>query len=382
MSNECNSHSKMSDKLNYNIDSVEDRLNEVKKIVGSYDDGVIGEYDEYLTNYYSNNYNPHINQTGLLSENSRVGKDLETLANYILYAKDSEASDDTITDYRKKRNNMREASINEIIKVKTNKRETNKSIFKIQKIKVTKEDRKQYKDLAQTGEVIERLTYMIDNKKDFNGKEIQEKEIRKLKWIRTDIQKDEVTMKTELKKYVKFNSVTKSEKDLTALSHIRFDDVNIIRILIEDYSELRESSYEDTYGYMKSIIFTLDELIEMTNIEDYIKDVLVWKIEKANYDEMISMIQDKYDMKITKPRLSKLTRDTIPSMIVETYKQHKEEWLYTYIYKGSYKTCLECKENYLAIKKYFGLDKTSKTGLRSVCKECRRKKYKTSISNE
>lgn len=374
-----NNFNKISDEINYNIDKIEDRLELVRKLVGGYDDGIEGKYDKYLTSYYTHHYNPHISQTGFLSENTKMGKDLESLANYILYSKDSEASDDTITDYRKKRNNMREASINKIIKVKTFKKETNKSIFKVQKIKVTKEDRMQYPDLAQTGEVIKNLTRMIvSGSSGFgeNKKLISPTEIRKLKWIRTDIQKDEVTMKTELKRYIKFNSVTRSEKDLTALSHVRFDDVDIVRIILEDYSELREISFDDTFGYMKNIIFTFDELVEATDFKDYVKDVLVWKIEGVQYDDMIRMIKDRYDIKVTKPRLSKITRETIPSMIVDTYKQQKEDWLYTYVMKGNYKTCCECKENHLATKKYFSPDKTTKSGLRSVCKECRRMKYK------
>lgn len=375
MIKELNRNNKISDKINFNIDSVEDRMSLVEGLVGSYDDNVIGEYDDYLTNFYSYHYNPHINQSGFLSENTKVGKDLESLANYILYAKGNDASEDIVTDYRKKRNNMREASINKIIKVKTFRKETNKSIMKVSKIKVNKEDRLQYKDLAQTGEVISRLTNMIQTGLDSKGVPISPTEIRKLKWIRTDIQKDEITMKTELKRYISFQGATKSEKDLTALSHIRFDDVEIIRILIEDYSDLREGSYDDTFGYMKNIIFTFDELVERTDFKDYVKDVLIWKIEGVQYDDMIKMIKDKYDLKITKPRLSKITRETIPNMIVETYKQQKEDWLYTYVLRGKFKTCCDCGKNYLATIKYFSPDKTSKSGLRSVCKECRRKKY-------
>lgn len=361
--------------MNFNIDNVEDRMSLVEELVGGYEDNVKGEYDEYLTHFYSYHYNPHINQSGFLSENTKVGKDLESLANYILYAKGNDASEDIVTDYRKKRNNMREASINKIIKVKTFRKETNKSIMKVSKIKVNKEDRLQYKDLAQSGEVISRLTNMIQTGLDSKGDPISPTEIRKLKWIRTDIQKDEITMKTELKRYISFQGVTKSEKDLTALSHIRFDDVEIIRILIEDYSDLRESSYDDTFGYMKNIIFTFDELVEQTDFKEYVKDILIWKIEGVQYDSMIKMIKEKYNIKITKPRLSKITRETIPNMIVETYKQQKEDWLYTYVLRGTFKTCCDCEKNYLATVKYFSPDKTSKSGLRSVCKECRRKKY-------
>lgn len=363
--------SKLSDKLDYNIDRVEDRLELVNKIVN--------DNDAYLVDYYDNHYNPHINQNGLLSENTRMGKDLETLANYLLYSKGSDATEDTITDYRQKRNNNREASIDKLLKVRELRKETNKSIFKNPKIKVTKKDREMYPELAETGKAIEVLSKAIRTGIDSKGNQLSSAEIRKLKWIRTDIQKDEIAVKNELKGYIRFQNIGKSEPDYNALSFIQFDNIEIIRILIEDYQELKEYSYEDTFGYLKIILFVFEELVEATDIRDYLRDILIWKIEGLSYDDMIDMLKDKYNIKMTKPRLSKITRETIPSMIVETYKQQRENWIYTFVLRGEYKTCSNCKQNYLATTKYFSPDKKSKSGLRSVCKECRKKKYKKEL---
>lgn len=133
---------KLSDKLNYNLVNIEDRMELVEKI--------ISDNDAELVDYYSNHYNPHINQTGLLSENTRIAKDLEALASYLLYAKDSDATDDTITDYRQKRNNSREASIEKLIKVREVRKETNRSIIKTPKIKVNDRDRMNYPELSET----------------------------------------------------------------------------------------------------------------------------------------------------------------------------------------------------------------------------------------
>ncbi len=366
---------KISDNLDYSIESIEERLELVNKLVGGYNDGENGTFDKYLTDYYSNNYNPHVNQNGFLSENTKVGKDLETIASYLLYTKDSEANEDTITDYKKKRNNIREASIENVLKVSESKKSEKKPIAKNAKIKVTKQDRKEYEDLRATGEAVSTISKMIKTKKDTKGNPLPEKEIRKLKWIRTDIQKDEIAMKNELKGYIRFQSITKVEKDMNALSYIRYDDLETIRILIENYEDFRILSQYDTHGYLKIILFDLDRLIAQTNFDDYMKDVLIWKIQNIQYDDIMKMLKDKYDMKITKPKLSELTRKTLPSMIVETYKQQKEDWVYTYVYKGNYKTCSSCKVNYLAIKKYFSPDNHSKTGFRPVCRKCRKKKY-------
>lgn len=367
---------KVSDRLDYKLESVEDRLNHVKK--------VIAEADDDLVNYMDNHYNPHINQTGLLWENSRMGKDLESVANYLLYAKDSDATDDTITDYRQKRNNNREASIDKLLKVREVRKETNRSIIKVTKIKVDKNDRILHPELRESGKVIESLTNQIKTGVDSKGNKLSQAEIKKLKWIRTDIQKDEIAVKNELKGYIRFQNIMKSEPDYHALAYIRFDDIEIIRVLIEDYQELSEYSYDDTFGYLKIILFTFEDLVEATEIKDYMKDILVWKIEGLSYDEMIEKLDNKYDIKMTKPRLSKITRETLPSMIVDTYKQQREDWVYTHVLRGEYKPCSNCKKNYLATQKYFSPDKKSKSGLRSVCKECRKLKYKkdTAAKNE
>lgn len=358
---------KLSDNLDYTLVTVEERMDLVNKIVE--------ENDEMLMDYYEFHYNPHINQTGLLSENTRVAKDLESLASYLLYAKDSDASEDTITDYRQKRNNNREASIEKLMKVREVRRETNRSIIKTPKIKVNDRDRAKYPELAETGETIRLLTQMINSGTDTTGRKLSLPEIKKLKWIRTDIQKDEIAVKNELKGYIRFQNISKSEPDYNQLSYINFDDIEVMRVLVEDYADLKETSYEDTFGYMKIIIFAFEELVEATEFKDYLKDIFLWKVEGRSYDEMIEDLKEKHDMKMTKPRLSKMTRETIPSMIAETYKQQREDWIYTYVLRGEYKACNCCKNNYLSTKKYFSPNKRSKSGLRNICKNCRKDKY-------
>lgn len=364
------SNEKMSDNLDYNVNTIEERLEIVNKIISDNDDA--------LVDFYSNHYNPHINQTGFLSENTKIGKDLEALASYLLYAKDSDATEDIITDYRKKRNNVREASIENLYVVTSNdSKKKSQTNAKSTKIKVLKEDRIKHEELKSSGEIIATLSKMIKTKKDTKGNTLTEKEVRKLKWIRTDIQKDEIAVKKELKGYIQFQSVTKSEKDLMALSNIRYDDIETIRVIIENYEELKQVCENDTHGYLKVIMFDIENLIEETQFEDHMKDILIYKMKNVQYDDIIKLVKEKYDMKITKPRLSKFTRETIPAMIVNTYKQKKEDWIFTEILRGNYKTCSECKKNYLATSKYFN---TAKGSLRSDCKICRSKKYKKKSS--
>lgn len=369
---------KISDKLVYSKDTLEERLALVKSLVGSYEEGISGEYEDDLVDYYSHHYNPNLNQNSFLSENTKMGKDLEALADYLLYAKDSNASEDTITDYKKKRNITREASIENVVKVTGEKRDINKEVLKNPKIKVTKEDRKKYEELKISGEIISNLSKMIKTKKDTQGNDLSDKEVRRLMWIRTDIQKDEIAIKNELKGYIRFQNITRSDKDHNALSYIRYDDPEIICILIEEYEELKMMSQNDTYGYMKVILFDLENLIKLTDFDDYVIEAINCKIQNMKQDDIIEILYNKYGVKINKPRLSELTRKTVPKMITETYKQLKEDWVYTFVLKGEYKTCSSCKTPYLAMTKYFSPNKNlnSKNMLRPVCRKCRNENNK------
>lgn len=216
---------------------------------------------------------------------------------------------------------------------------------------------------------------MIESGLNSKGEVIPISEIKRMKWIRTDIQKDEVAIKNELKGYIRFQSISRTDQDFNQLSYIQFDNIEVMRVMIEDYAELKEYSYDDTFGYLKIIIFAFEQLIDTTDFKDYMKDILVWKIEGMSYDDMIDNLKDKYNIKMTKPRLSKITRETLPSMIADTYKQQREDWVYTEVLRGNYKTCNNCKNNYLSTKKYFSPNKRSKSGLRNVCKNCRKDKY-------
>lgn len=365
---------KISDELDYGLRLTDDRMNLVENL--------IQENDEKLVDYYSNHYNPHLSQRSATSEFSRVSKDLEQLANYLLYSKDGDANSDTITEYKEKRNSQREASINNILKVRESRRETNRSIIKYPRIKVTKKDRKKYKELGETGKAIENLSEMINSGENSRGEKLSPSEIRRLKWIRTDIQKDEIVVKNQLKKYIRFQSVTDVEEDRNALSYIRFDDPEIIRLLIEDYSELKENSYDDTFGYMKVILLTLEELVDMSGMDEHLVDILIYKAERRSQEEIISMLKDKHGMDMKKPTLSETTRRVIPNIIVDTYKQVKEDWVYTYIFKGEYKTCTSCKQNKLATVKYYSPHKISRSGLQSQCKICRRNKYNRPVKSK
>lgn len=62
--------------------------------------------------------------------------------------------------------------------------------------------------------------------------------------------------------------------------------------------------------------------------------------------------------------------DSMVTKLSDAYEKIYEDYYYTYIARGKYKTCTKCGKIYLATKFYFYSDATKEDGLRSYCIDC------------
>lgn len=60
--------------------------------------------------------------------------------------------------------------------------------------------------------------------------------------------------------------------------------------------------------------------------------------------------------------------DIIPKKISQQYKFEYEDWYYTEVEKGQYKTCSKCGE--VKLVSQFGKHPNTKDGFQSNCKKC------------
>ena len=77
------------------------------------------------------------------------------------------------------------------------------------------------------------------------------------------------------------------------------------------------------------------------------------------------------DLLIKKPATPK--RKALHDFINEYEKQYTD-WYYLNKVKGTYKKCCRCGE--IKLVQEFDVDKNLKSGIKSACKECRKKDYK------
>lgn len=355
-------------KEDFEVDSIAERMKKVN--------GIIEESDEDLVNYFDNYYNPSLTQNGSTSENDAVSKELEKLADYLLYAENKEKRKENhgedfeiVSSSDSDKNKQKEFLTDEIVAVSEAGSVVHQhKLYK--KVKVNKSDREEFPELKSSGEVIENLKHMISTKVDSQGNPLEEDQIRKLKWILIEIRKDEVAVKECLKGYIRFKRLS-PEGGTPSYEGVSFANVDHISCILENYSSLKEDSFDDTKGDIKHIIHVFEELVDATDFEDYIKEVLILKIDGVSRKKIVDSIRESYGISISESRISQLTKDVIPQMVVDTYLSMKEKWLYTHIIKGRQKQCSKCLEMKPATKKYFSPNKKGKFGLHARCRNCR-----------
>lgn len=354
--------------LDYNIDNLEERKKKVEQLIKT--------NEVELVNYFDDYYNPSLTQSARLSENDPMCKQLERIADYLLYADNKEKQKDNygeeldiVNSSDEDKNKKKELLTENIALAQEGSNKVHQHKL-YRKVKVTNEDREQYPELRDTGELIKRLKKMIDTGVDSNGNPIGEEAMKKIRWYLIDIRKDEVAMKEMLKGYIRFKRLS-PEGGEDNYSGFSFDNVNHVRAILDNYSELKQSSFDDTHGDLKIILEVFEEIVDRADLEEYLFDVIIMKIDGLSRREIVKNIREGHDLDLSESRISQITKNVIPEIIVETYKKSYEDWVYTFVIKGIYKTCSKCGVTKLADSKYFSPHKKGKYGLHSYCRSCR-----------
>jgi len=360
----------LSNELDYSLISLEERKAKVNEL--------LRKYDNDLVDYYENYQKVNLNQSDKTSEFDYVCKDLEKVADYLLYMDNKEQREkikhEKVLNQRMKNNRKKKEYLTDNFTfVDEKRREYVKNVKIYGSIKVTDEDRKQYKELADTGNLIQHLKKQIISKVDCNGNSISNERLRKLKWYLIEIGKDEVAIKEQLKKYITFKNIQPTPPFYN-LNHFSFSNITHVKTLFDNYQMIKKNVLNQTENDFKFLLFVFDELVNKSINEPILNKIFHLKVNGYSQREIINVISEDFKIKISPVRLTQLTTQVIPTLIVEQYKKDYEEWIFTFLKKGTYKQCSSCFQNRLATKKYFTKDTTRKDGLFPICKECRRKK--------
>lgn len=357
-------------KLDYTLESYEERLALVNKIIES-------TPSEKLTSKY-----------------------LERLADYLIFTKYDETRDtgEILTENRKYTVNKHETSFEGLAAVFESEYNENgnssgedaiynlitdnKNIILTPKIKITEEDIAEVPGLKELVDEIERMEQLF--------KEAKGKARYSIKQNIIALRKDQYVLKASHKGSINCMNATKSSTTLDIYEDVTVDENGDLHVesnlsllipqhvsaLLCNYSRLKGDSYGKFNSDMYYMIRSLEDLIDSTLALEYplYFDLLVYKIDGMSNNDIQRELEQTFGFRYSVEHISSLWRNKIPKILAEQAQKNWLECYYTNEKKGNWKRCSRCGQIKLAHNKFFSKNKTSKDGFYSICKDCRNKK--------
>ena len=168
----------------------------------------------------------------------------------------------------------------------------------------------------------------------------------------------------------------KGEVHSTGLINL-YNPAHISAILC-NYSKLKEDSWSSFASDAKWLLVDFENLVDAALKEKYplYYDLVIYKIDGKQNIEIQELLYEKHGIKHSVEYISSLWRNKIPKLIAEKAANDWLIWHFTIEEKGKWKRCSRCGQIKLAHNHFFSINKTSKDGFYSICKECRNSKNK------
>lgn len=344
-------------KLDYTIDSPEERLKIVQQIL---------EENQNPDSYY-----------------------LEILADYLVFCMEKKEKKEKkiLTENRLATVNKRETSFEGLAAQFENGEDgvynianSDKHVIFQPKISITAKDRKDIPELSQTDAAIK---FWEEQSRKSEGRDIY---IAKKALIES--RKDQYVIKQAFKPpvqtmhlvhsnhYTEFSeSVTFDEEGYPVPHGISLLNPTICSIILCNYSKLKENAWSnfhtDTWYLMEE--FDRISAKALANNPIYYR-IVQYKIDGLQNSTIKERLLEEFNTNHSLEYISTLWRKKIPALIASAAEDDFLDCYYLNEEKGKYKRCSRCGQIKLAHNKYFSKNKTSKDSFYSICKECRNKK--------
>ena len=355
--------SKSSIKLDYTIQSPEERSSFVQNIIENTPPGQFNEkYVEILADYIIFAINKkERKERNILTENRMVTVNKRETS-YQGLAEKFENGEDGVS-------NLIHEDKNTILTPKVSI--TEKDVAEIQPLQ----------DLKEAIEIVKQQEKAATGKRKFLLKK-QIIEMCQQQYVIKNEYKPPIYGSNTIRSFIKANLVDdifiNSNNEPQNNGMISFFNPKHISALLCNYSALKEEAYGNFVNDGYYLMEDLDKLIETTLKDNYplYYDLLIYKIDGRQNAEIQLLIEGKYGIKHSIEYISSLWRNKIPKVLAEQAKKDYLIWYYTNIEYGKWKKCSKCGEIKLAHSYFFSINKTSKDGFYSICKACRNQKNK------
>ena len=348
-------------KLDYSLQTPEERNELVKKILAEMDEEPNEKYLEILADYL------------VLAMEKQERKERKLL------------TDNHLATIRK-----RETSLEGLIAQFENGEdgfynlvaESDKNALFKPKISITKKDLEDIPELQQVRDAIK----LWEEK--FKTAEGRDKYIIKKAII--DLRKDQYVIKEAYRKPVMAKNVIHQRHTIPLEEEYEFDadgfvipkgvslmDSKVVSAILCNYSALKQDCHEQ---YDRDLWYLMEDFDNLAAgaLSEYpmYERIVEYKIDGLQNIEIQEQIQVEFGIKHSVEYISSLWRNKIPKIIASAAEDRFLDWYYLEVEKGTYKRCSRCKQIKLAHNKYFSKNKTSKDGFYSICKCCRNAKDK------
>lgn len=318
---------------------------------------------------------------------------LEKLSDYIIFAMDKEERKEKkiLTENRMVTVNKRETSYQGLVSKFENGEDglfnlitEDKNVILTPKVSITEKDVAEIKPLKDLRDAIE---IVKEQEKKATGKR---KFLLKKQII--EMCQDQYLIKNEYKQPMYCSNVVKSFCKADLADHIiigengepynsgfvSFFNPKHISALLCNYSMLKEESWSNFTNDSYYLMEDLDNLIEKTLRDEYplYYNLLIYKIDGKQNTEIQKQLEYDFGVTHSVEYISSLWRNKIPKLLAEQAKKDYLIWYYTQVEYGHWKKCSRCGEIKLANNMFFSINKTSKDGYYSICKDCRNNKTK------
>lgn len=344
-------------KLDYSIDSPEERNELVKKI---------------------------------LEDNPDPGERyLEILADYLILCMEKQERKERkiLTDNRMTTVNKRETSFEGLVSQFENGEDgiynlitENKNIIFQPKVTITKKDIEEIPPLKQLREAI---AIWEEKSKTATGRDAYI-----IKSTLIDLRKDQYIIKNAYRRPITLTKITHSKNIMSLDDNVTINEDGTISstgisltnpavcsAILCNYSKLKEDSWGYFDGDMWYLIYDFEKTCDKA-LEKYplYQRIVNCKIDGMQNIDIQLILQQEFGIKHSVEYISSLWRKKIPGLIASQAEDDYLNWYYTQVEPGKYKRCSRCGEIKLAHNRYFSKNKTSKDGFYSICKCCRNKK--------
>lgn len=256
------------------------------------------------------------------------------------------------------------------------------TIFK-PKISITKQDLREVPYLQDKRDSI---LYWEEKLKTATGREAFV-----IKSTIIELRKDQYIIKDSYRQPIQLNNITRSfgnyvalpseewidEEDKVQSKGVSLCDAQIVSEILQHYQVLKNRSEGKFLGDTWYMMVDFDQIYEiaMRNQPMY-RRIVEYKMDLRSNVEIQHMLEEEFGFSHSIEYISSLWRNKIPKMIAQVAQEQYLIWYHENQIKSSWKKCSRCGQVKLAHNRFFSINKTSKDGFYSICKECRNRKEK------